>query len=130
MSDATRRPGEVTAATLEDLVDAFNRHDVDRIMEFFSEDASFDMPRGTDPWGTRCVGKAEVRKGLASRFSGIPDVHYGEDRHWVCGDRAVSEWLLTGTSTSGEKIRVRGCDLFEIRDGKIIRKDSYWKIVG
>ena len=130
MSDATRRPGEVTAATLEDLVDAFNRHDVDRIMEFFSEDASVDMPRGTDPWGTRYVGKAEVRKGLASRFSGIPDVHYGEDRHWVCGDRAVSEWLLTGTSTSGEKIRVRGCDLFEIRDGKIIRKDSYWKIVG
>ena len=130
MSDATRRPGEVTAATLEDLVDAFNRHDVDRIMEFFSEDASFDMPRGTDPWGTRYVGKAEVRKGLASRFSGIPDVHYGEDRHWVCGDRAVSEWLLTGTSPSGEKIRVRGCDLFEIRDGKIIRKDSYWKIVG
>jgi ketosteroid isomerase-like protein len=48
----------------------------------------------------------------------------------VSGDRAVSEWLLTGTSASGEKIRVRGCDLFEIRDGNIIRKDSYWKIVG
>jgi ketosteroid isomerase-like protein len=130
MSDAARRSGEVTVATLEELLDAFNRHDLDRIMEFFSEDATFDMPRGTDPWGTRYVGKAEVLKGLASRFSGIPDVHYGEDRHWVSGDRAVSEWLLTGTSTSGEKIRVRGCDLFEIRDGKIIRKDSYWKIVG
>ena len=130
MSDATRRPGEVTATTLEELLDAFNRHDLDRIMEFFSEDATFDMPRGTDPWGTRYVGKVEVRRGLASRFSGIPDVHYGEDRHWVSGDRAVSEWLLTGTSASGEKIRVRGCDLFEIRDGKIIRKDSYWKIVG
>jgi len=130
MSDATRRSGEVTAVTLEELLDAFNQHDLDRIMEFFSEDATFDMPRGTDPWGTRFVGKDEVRKGLASRFSGIPDVHYGEDRHWMSGDRAVSEWLLTGTSVSGEKIRVRGCDLFEIRDGKIIRKDSYWKIVG
>jgi len=130
MSDTTRRSGEVTAATLEELLDAFNQHDLDRIMEFFSEDATFDMPRGTDPWGTRYVGKDEVRKGLASRFSGIPDVHYGEDRHWVSGDRAVSEWLLSGTSASGEKIRVRGCDLFEIRDGKIIRKDSYWKIVG
>lgn len=130
MSDASRRSGEVTAVTLEELLDAFNQHDLDRIMEFFSEDATFDMPRGTDPWGTRFVGKDEVRKGLASRFSGIPDVHYGEDRHWMSGDRAVSEWLLTGTSVSGEKIRVRGCDLFEIRDGKIIRKDSYWKIVG
>jgi ketosteroid isomerase-like protein len=130
MSDPGRRSGEVTAATLEELLDAFNQHDLDRIMEFFSDDATFDMPRGTDPWGTRYVGKDEVRKGLASRFSGIPDVQYAEDRHWVSGDRAVSEWLLTGTSTSGEKIRVRGCDLFEIRDGKIIRKDSYWKIVG
>jgi steroid delta-isomerase-like uncharacterized protein len=130
MSDATRRSGEVTGATLKQLLDAFNRHDLDQIMEFFSEDATFDMPRGAQPWGTRYVGKAEVRRGLASRFSGIPDVHYGEESHWVSGDRAVSEWLLTGTSSSGESIRVRGCDLFEIRDGKIIRKDSYWKIVG
>jgi len=122
--------GEVTAETLRELLDAFNRHDLDRIMEFFSEDATFDMPRGNDPWGTRFVGKDEVRKGLASRFSGIPDVHYGEDRHWVGGDRAVSEWLLTGTNATGEVIRVRGCDLFEIREGKITRKDSYWKIVG
>jgi ketosteroid isomerase-like protein len=130
MSDSRQAVGAVTVGTLKTLLDAFNRHDLDRIMEFFSEDATFDMPRGAQPWGTRYVGKEEVRKGLASRFSGIPDVHYGEDRHWVSGDRAVSEWLLTGTSATGEKIRVRGCDLFEIRDGKLIRKDSYWKIVG
>jgi len=24
---------------------------------------------------------------------------------------------------------VRGCDLFAFRDGMIVRKDSYWKIV-
>jgi ketosteroid isomerase-like protein len=57
-------------------------------------------------------------------------VHYGNDRHWVSSDRGVSEWLLTGTSKTGEKIRVQGCDLFEFRDGNIVRKDSYWKIVG
>jgi len=71
-----------------------------------------------------------VRKGLATPFGGIPDVHYGEEGHWVSGDRGVSEWLLTGTSTTGQKIRVRGCDLFQFRDGKVVRKDSYWKIVG
>jgi ketosteroid isomerase-like protein len=130
VSDSREAAGEVTVETLKTLLDAFNRHDLDRIMEFFSEDATFDMPRGAEPWGTRYVGKDEVRRGLASRFSGIPDVHYGDDRHWVSGDRAVSEWLLTGTSATGEKIRVRGCDLFETRNGKLIRKDSYWKIVG
>jgi steroid delta-isomerase-like uncharacterized protein len=119
----------VTVATLERVMDAFNRHDLDAIMAFFAEDATFDTPRGTDPWGSRLVGKAAVREGLAARFTGIPDVRYSEDRHWVCGDRGATEWLLTGTTTAGQRIAVRGCDLWEFRDGLIARKDSYWKIV-
>jgi len=101
-------------------------------MSYFTEDCRFDMPRGPDPFGTRYQGKAGVREGLASRFNGIPDVHYGDGRHFVSksGDRGVSEWLLTGTATTGERVEVRGCDLFEFaEDGKIRVKDSYWKIV-
>ena len=120
----------VTVETMQQVMDAFNRHDLDAIMTFFAEDATLDMPRGKDPWGSRMVGKAAVREGLAARFAGIPDVRYSEDRHWVCGDRGASEWLLTGTTTAGERIAVRGCDLWEFRDGLIARKDSYWKIVG
>lgn len=120
-----------TEQALRDLLDAFNAHDLDRIMTFFSEGCVLETPRGPDPWGTRYVGSSAVRDGLASRFAGIPDVHYGDDEHWPCGAHAVSRWLLTGTSTTGEQIRVRGCDLFDIApDGRIERKDSYWKIVG
>jgi len=114
---------------LRDVLAAFNAHDLDRIMTFFAEDCSFDMPRGSHPYGTRHVGKAAVRAGLASRFSGIPDVHYGDDEHWVCGDQAVSRWLLTGTTVDGQPVKVQGCDLWEFRDGACVRKDSYWKIV-
>jgi ketosteroid isomerase-like protein len=118
-------------AALRDLLDAFNAHDLDRIMGFFTDDCVLDTPRGTDAGGTRYSGRAAVREGLAGRFTGIPDVHYGEDEHWACGDHAVSRWLLTGTTTAGEKVRVRGCDLFDLApDGRIRRKDSYWKIVG
>jgi ketosteroid isomerase-like protein len=120
----------LTVASLEEILDAFNRHDLDAIMAFFAEDATLDAPRGFDPWGSRFVGKAAVRQGLAARFAGIPDVHYAEDRHWVCGERGVSEWLLTGTTTTGERVAVRGCDLWEFREGLVVRKDSYWKIVG
>ncbi len=74
-------------------------------------------------------GKAEVRSGLAQRFAGIPNVHYGDDQHWVCGDVCVSEWTLTGTSVSGQVIEVRGVDVLEFRAGKVTRKDSFWKIV-
>jgi ketosteroid isomerase-like protein len=119
-----------TPATLQDLLDAFNRHDLDRIMTFFTADCVLEMPRGAEPHGTRYVGADAVREGLSGRFAGMPDVHYGEDEHWACDSHAVSRWLLTGTSTAGERIRVRGCDLFDLGpDGRIQRKDSYWKIV-
>lgn len=118
------------AATLRALVEAFNAHELDRIMAFFTDDCVLETPRGSDPWGTRYTGADEVRRGLADRFAGIPDVHYGDDEHWVCGEHAVSRWLLSGTTTSGEEVRVRGCDLFDLApDGRIRRKDSYWKIV-
>ncbi len=115
--------------TLDAILKAFNDHDLDAIMEFFAEDCSFDMPRGPDPWGARFVGKAAVRQALATRFQGLPDVHYGEGRHWVSGNMGVSEWLLTGTTLEGRQVRVRGCDHWEFLDGKVIRKDAYWKIV-
>lgn len=118
-----------TVEMLQEILAAFNRHDLDAIMTYFAEDAVFEMPRGSQPTGDRFVGKAEVRTGLASRFAGIPNVHYGDDDHWVAGDRGVSEWTLTGTTTTGAELRVRGCDLWRFRDGLVIRKDSYWKIV-
>jgi ketosteroid isomerase-like protein len=120
---------QVATPDLEAFLDAFNAHDVDVIMSFFTEDCVMDMPRGPAPGGLRLVGKDEVRKGIQSRFDGIPDVHYGDGRHWVCGDRGVAEWTIRGTQRSGESIEVRGCDLFEFADGRISRKDSFWKIV-
>jgi steroid delta-isomerase-like uncharacterized protein len=122
-------PASDNLDALARLLEAFNDHDLDRIMAFFSEDCSLDMPRGVDPWGTRHVGKAAVRKGLQSRFEMLPDVRYGDARHFATETMGVSEWLLTGTLKSGATLAVRGCDHYEFRDGKVVRKDSYWKIV-
>lgn len=121
----------VTTDTLKQMLEAFNRHDLDAIMNYFSDDCSFDFPRGPEPWGQRFVGKEQVREALAGRFKGIPDVHYGDDSHWISADGSsgVSEWTLTGTTVAGAKVKVRGCDLWEFTNGKIMRKNSYWKIV-
>ena len=70
-----------------------------------------------------------MRRGLVARFQGIPDVHYGDEDHFACGARGVSEWTLRGTTVEGERIEVRGCDLWTFGPGgKIVRKDSFWKI--
>ncbi|MCA0028726.1 MULTISPECIES: nuclear transport factor 2 family protein [unclassified Mesorhizobium] len=118
-------------STLTQLCEAFNAHDLDRIMAFFSDDCILEMPRGGKPWGSRFEGKANVRKALATRFEGLPDVHYGNAEHFVdsTADTGISKWTLTGTTREGEKKEVRGCDFYTFRDGKVIRKDSYWKIL-
>ena len=118
-----------TVELLKGFLEAFNRHDLDAIMSYFADECVFYMPRGAGPRGDRYAGKANVRAGLARRFEGIPDVHYGEDTHWVGESHGVSEWTLAGTSPSGEAIRVRGLDLLEFQNGRIVRKDSFWKIV-
>lgn len=117
------------SAVMREFLDAFNDHNTDTIMDFFTEDCEFDTPRGPTAFGRQLRGREEVREGIAARFSGIPDVHYGDDVHWHCGDRGVSEWTLSGTTTEGQRIEVRGCDLFVFSGDKIKRKDSFWKIV-
>jgi ketosteroid isomerase-like protein len=72
-----------------------------------------------------------VRDALATRFDGLPDVHYGDAEHFVDAgaDTGISKWTLTGTTREGRRVEVRGCDFYSFRDGKVVRKDSYWKVV-
>ena len=111
------------------MLDGFNRHDLDAIMSLFAEDCVFESPRGPDPWGRRFEGKRAVAEGLGARFSGIPDVSYEGHGDFVSGERGTSEWTLRGTTVDGERLEVRGCDLWTFRGDRIVRKDSYWKIV-
>jgi ketosteroid isomerase-like protein len=119
---------DVKLQCLRDVCAAFDRHDLDAIMEHFVDDCVFEWPRGPEPYGHRVVGKEAVRKAFADRFAGIPDVRYTHDSHFVAGDRGASEWLLTGTPTQGERIEVRGCDLWTFRGDKLVVKSSFWKI--
>ena len=115
-------------AMLKAIAKGFDEHDLDGILAHFAPDAVFESPRGPEPWGQRFVGLEAIRGAFAARFSGIPDIQYQEDDHFVDGDRGASEWTLSGTTTAGDRIEVRGCDLWTLRDGKVVKKDSYWKI--
>jgi ketosteroid isomerase-like protein len=114
--------------SLRAIARGFDTHDLDLIMAHFADDAVFEGPRGPEAWGTRFTGAAAVREAFAGRFAGIPDVRYQDDEHFVDGDRGASEWTLSGTTTAGQRIEVRGCDLWRFREGQVVLKDSYWKI--
>ena len=123
MSEATK------LGVLECILDGFNRHDLDAIMALFADDCVFEAPRGPDPWGRRFEGRAAVRDGLAARFMGIPDVSYEGHGDFVSGERGVSEWTLRGTTVDGERLEVRGCDIWTFRGDEVLVKNSFWKIV-
>jgi steroid delta-isomerase-like uncharacterized protein len=118
---------EVTTEVLQAFADAWNRHDVEALMSFMSEDCVFESSAGPDICGTRYAGQEAVRTAFAEVWTTFPDAHWGNARHFVHEDRGVSEWTFTGTRTDGTRVEVDGCDLFALRDGKIALKNSYRK---
>jgi putative addiction module component (TIGR02574 family) len=69
----------------------------------------------------------QVREAFAGVFKRFPDANFGDARHFVAGDRGVSEWLFTGTTSDGKKLEVNGCDVFTFKGDKIAVKNSYFK---
>ena len=118
---------EATRELLDAFADAWNRHDADALMAFMTDDCVFESSAGPDLCGTRYVGRDAVRAGFVEVWMTFPDAHWGNARHFVDGDRGVSEWTFTGTRTDGTRVEVHGCDLFIFRGGKIALKDSYRK---
>lgn len=118
---------QVTVEMLQAFADAWNRHDVDALMSFMSDDCVFEASAGPDVSGTRYAGRDAVRAGYLEVFAAFPDAHWGGARHFVLGDRGVSEWTFTGTRADGARVEVHGCDLFTFRGGKIALKNSYRK---
>ena len=103
-------------STLTAVRAAFNAHDLDRIMALFSDDCVLEMPRGSQPWGSRFEGRASVRTALATRFAGLPDVHDDREAYFVdeAAKTCISKWALTGTPDGVSK-EVRGCHFYSFR---------------
>ena len=112
---------------LERFADAWNRHDLDALMSMMTDDGVFDASAGPDVNGQRSEGRQAVRAAYAAVFETFPDAHWADARHFVAGNRGVSEWTFSGTQKDGTRVEVAGCDLFSFRDGKIAIKNSYRK---
>lgn len=117
----------VTVDMLQAFADAWNAHDVDALMRFMHDDCVFETAAGPDVCGTRHAGREAVRKAFAAAWASFPDAQWRNARHFVAGERGVSEWTFTGTAADGTRVEVHGVDVFTFRDGKILVKDSFRK---
>ena len=130
MSDDQMDSGPtVSMDLLYEIHEAFNSRDADAIVAFFADDATFYMASGPDPDGRAVKGRSAIREVLADRFLVIPDLSWDFMYGYATRNRAVTVWRVTGNSTDGTVLDFQGCDLWEFRDGLVLNKDAYWKIV-
>ncbi len=121
--------GLVDEQLMREISAAFNSRDVERILSFFTDDATFWLARGPEPVGRTLQGKEAIRKALTDRFKVIPDMRWDHKQYILAGDHAISVWMVRGRGADGEALNYQGCDIYQFRDRRIWKKDTYWKMV-
>jgi len=116
---------------LEEWLAAFNAGDPDRLLALFTDDGLWEEVA----IGLAARGPDEIRAHLEPLFTAAPDIHYTVTSSVVSGDRAVVEWVVSGTyradfpglpPAAGQPFSFRGASVFKMEDGKIQRYTEYW----
>ena len=93
-------------------VEAFNRHDAEKIAALYHEDAvNHQMPQ--EP----VEGRAAIHAMFARDFAAAGMVCIVK-KIFEDGDVAILEWR--------DPLGLRGCGFFHVRDGKIAFQRGYW----
>lgn len=109
--------------------EALAKRDVDTAMGFIDPDGVEDMPavgilRGPD----------EIREFFQMMMTAMPDFEMVVERITGEGDVAAVQWRGSGTFTggpflgiepTGSLVDLRGCDVIQVQDGKIVRNTVY-----
>ena len=117
----------MTPSQLAAFTAAWNRHDIDALMSFMSDDCVFQTAAGPDSCGTRHEGLQSVRAAFESAWTNFPDAQWINDRHFVHQNFGVSEWTFIGTAADGSHIETDGVDIFTFKNGKIQLKNAFRK---
>ena len=111
-----------THAVIQNILEAFNKKDLTRMLSFFADDAIFIRPEGT------FKGKEEIKRFYTWEYSNYSEIRLTEKDFVVEGNKAVVELISEGTSARGgnKKQRIQVLTLFEFRNGKVQRVDDYY----
>jgi steroid delta-isomerase-like uncharacterized protein len=107
---------------IRNILEAFNKRDLTRMISFFADDATFIRPEGT------FRGKEEIKRYYTWSFSNYSELNLREEGFVVEGNKAVLEFVSEGTSNrSGRrKQKLPGMTVFEFRDGKVQQVHDYY----
>jgi steroid delta-isomerase-like uncharacterized protein len=124
---------EANRELLDRYVELYNVGDLDACMELYAEDAVQRMHDGT------FEGLDAIRDRLARDLDAFADARYVVDSFVEDGEKFADEWTFTGTNTgpfrlpdgteippTGRPVEIKGMELVELRDGKIVVDNLYY----
>ena len=106
--------------------EAFNRHDVEGMMQLMSDDCVFENTSPA-PDGTAYKGKEAVTQFWRDFFRESPQAHMEIEEVFGLGLRCIMRWRYEWVDLEGKKGHVRGTDVYRVEDGLIREKLSYVK---
>jgi len=117
---------------LDRYVERYNAGDLDAVMDLYAEDATQLMPDGI------FKGRSAIRERLAQEMKGFSDLAHRVESFVEQGEAFADEWTFVGTHTgpfrlpdgselppTGKRVEIRGMELVQLRDGKIIANNLY-----
>lgn len=118
---------------LDRYVERYNEGDLNGVMDLYAEDAVQNMPDGT------FEGRSAIHERLARELDAFPDVIHTVRSFVEQGDLFADEWTFAGTQTApfmlpdgtelpptGRQVEIKGMELVQVRDGKIVVNTLYY----
>ena len=135
MAAQTQLTGTQMRAAADTLLEAWNLHDIEGILEHLHPDVVWTDPTLEAP----AHGKQAVRAVLRNNFTAFPDFHVpAEDFERYLDAKtqtSVATWTFSGTMTgpldigvpaTGKSVRIRGASQSRFRDGLISEYTQYY----
>ncbi len=110
------------STVLSRLLAATNDHDLERLVQCFSEDYVNETPVHPDR-GFR--GNAQVRQNWERIFEFVPDLRATVVSSLATSGEVWSEWEMRGTRLDGSVHLMRGVVIFGVEQERIVRARFY-----
>jgi steroid delta-isomerase-like uncharacterized protein len=115
---------------IEDWALAWSSNTPEKLLSLFTDDCVYEDL----PMGVLTHGKAELEQFYHMTRNAFPDFKIELTSHFVAGNRAGAEWIMTGTHkgdlpglpASNKQVSLRVASAFELQDNKLKRCSDYF----
>lgn len=116
------------ARTVIRFLKAFASSDPNELKETVTADFTWHLHVGEGDFRGRTVSGVDgIMQVKEERRSDWSNVNYSNIRLFVADNRVVQTYRVTGDSRRYGAFDANGVDLYLVREGRVVIKDSYWK---